>query len=159
MSQTPSKVRLAAVKALNPAHIEEKDYKHVDKYHDILVCQNLRTECYRDIFEEADIFGIFKDRETFIDESLRVNLEYLCEMSNEFGVVKSHWGIGKTWLDVTVALLLIHLSKKVKMCSSSEKSADDFILEMAARVDELWAWGIRMIKKKFVRAHALTIEH
>ena len=49
------------VKALNSAHIEEKNYKHIDKYHDIFVCQDLRAKSYHDIFNKIDIFKIFKN--------------------------------------------------------------------------------------------------
>ena len=159
MFQISFKFKFAAVKALNFVHIEKKDYEHVDKYHDILVCQNLRAKSYYDIFDEIDIFKIFKNWEVFIDESLRVNLKYFRTMSNKCNVIKNLWNIDKIWFDVIVAMLFIHLNKKIKICNSSNKSIDDFILKLIARVEEFWAQNIAMTKKKFVRVHASIIEH
>ena len=159
MFQISFKFKFAAVKALNFVHIEKKDYEHVDKYHDILVCQDLRAKSYHDIFDEVDIFKIFKNWKIFIDESFRVNLKYFRTMLNEFDVIKSFWSIDKIWLDVIIAMLFIHLNKKVKICNSLNKSVDDFILKLIIRVKELWVRSIAMTEKKFVRVHASIIEH
>ena len=61
MFQILFKFKFATIKALNFVHIEKKDYEHVDKYHDIFIYQNLRAKSYHDIFNEIDIFKIFKN--------------------------------------------------------------------------------------------------
>ena len=88
-----------------------------------LVCYDLRVMSSPDKFDGVDVFDILKNREVPVDESLRVNLKYIRTMPNGVGVIKSPRGTGKTWFDVTVALLLIYLSKKVKVWSPSNKSA------------------------------------
>ena len=45
------------------------------------------------------------------------------------------------------------------MCNSLNKSVDDFILKLIARVEKLRAQNIAMTKKKFVRVYALIIKH
>ena len=153
------KFKLAAIKALNSVYIEEKDYKHVNKYYNILVYRNLRAKFYHDIFNEVDIFKIFKNWKISIDEFLRVNLKYFCTMSNKFDVIKNFWNIDKIWLNVIVVLLFIYLSKKIKICNSLNKSVNDFILKLIAYVEKLQIQNIAMIEKKFVRAYILIIEH
>ena len=61
MFQISFKFKFATVKALNSVHIKKKDYEHIDKYHDILVCQDLHAKSYHDIFDEVDIFKILKN--------------------------------------------------------------------------------------------------
>ena len=56
-------------------------------------------------------------------------------------------------------MLFIHLNKKIKICNSSNKLIDDFILKLIVHVEKLRARNIAMTKKKFVHAHASIIEH
>ena len=56
-------------------------------------------------------------------------------------------------------MLFIHLSKKIKIYSSSNKLIDDFILKLIVRVEKLQVQNIAMTEKKFVRAHVSIIEH
>ena len=80
-------------------------------------------------------------------------------MSNKFDMIKNLWNIDKIWFDVIIVMLFIHLNKKIKICNSSNKLIDDFILKLIVCVEELRARSIAMTEKKFVRVHALIIEY
>ena len=54
------KFKLATIKTLNSAHIDERDYENVNKYREILLNQDLRVKHERDIFDDANIYVTFE---------------------------------------------------------------------------------------------------
>ena len=160
MNDKPQKYRIAAVKRLNPAHIGENGYEHNDSWTDLILGQDLRIQGPTfDIFDGADIYATLATWEIAVNDTTRAALEYFRRLPNRFGIVKGPWGTGKTWLDVIVALLLLHRGHKVKVLSPSNKSADTFIIKLKERMETLASKGIIVTDRAVVRFHAPSTEH
>jgi len=57
-------------------------------------------------------------------------MQYLQNLSNNFDLIKKFFEIEKTLMNVVIIMLLLKLSKKVKVLSSFNNTADKFILKL-----------------------------
>ncbi len=57
-------------------------------------------------------------------------MQYLQNLFNDFDLIKKFFEIEKTLMNVVITMLLLKLSKKVKMLSSFNNTADTFILKL-----------------------------
>ena len=57
-------------------------------------------------------------------------MQYLQNLSNNFDFIKKFFEIEKTLMNVIIIMLLLKLSKKVKVLSSFNNTADTFILKL-----------------------------
>ena len=57
-------------------------------------------------------------------------MQYLQNLSNDFDFIKKLFEIEKTLMNVIITMLLLKLSKKVKVLSSFNNTADTFILKL-----------------------------
>jgi len=57
-------------------------------------------------------------------------MQYLQNLSNDFDLIKKHFEIKKTLMNVIITMLLLKLSKKVKVLSLFNNTADTFVLKL-----------------------------
>ena len=57
-------------------------------------------------------------------------MQYLQNLFNNFDLIKKFFEIKKTLMNVVITMLLLKLSKKVKMLSLFNNTADTFILKL-----------------------------
>jgi len=57
-------------------------------------------------------------------------MQYLQNLSNDFDLIKKLFEIKKTLMNVIITMLLLKLSKKVKVLSSFNNTADTFVLKL-----------------------------
>jgi len=151
--------KLAAIKAMNPAHEGEKNHVLVNEWNRILLGQNLLVTKSVDVFRGCDIYSKLKEWGIKMDPRLEKCLEYFRILPNMFGIVLGPWGTGKTYLDGLIAMLLIHFGFTVKVCSSTNRSADAFILALHEQIRTVEARGHKVTHKRIVRVHAFPTEH
>ncbi len=57
-------------------------------------------------------------------------MQYFQNLFNDFDLIKKFFEIKKTLMNVVITILLLKLSKKVKMLSSFNNITDTFILKL-----------------------------
>jgi len=57
-------------------------------------------------------------------------MQYFQNLSNDFDFIKKLFEIKKTLMNVIIIMLLLKLSKKVKVLNSFNNTADTFILKL-----------------------------
>ena len=57
-------------------------------------------------------------------------MQYFQNLSNDFDLIKRLFEIEKTLMNIIITMLLLKLSKKVKVLSSFNNTADTFILKL-----------------------------
>ena len=57
-------------------------------------------------------------------------MQYLQNLSNDFDFIKKFFEIEKILMNVIITMLLLKLSKKVKVLSSFNNTTDTFILKL-----------------------------
>lgn len=158
LSDVPSKLRLAAIKTLNPAHEGDKNHVHNSRWQRLILGQDLRIDKVYNLFQGIDVKGNLTLWDIKLDESQMGALEYLARMPNYLGLIKGPWGTGKTKLDVVITLLLMSADRKVKVVSPTNKAADTFITKLKAELARLKEAGITISDKHVVRFHSSTTE-
>jgi len=80
-------------------------------------------------------------------------MQYFQNLLNDFDLIKKLLEIEKTLMNVIITMLLLKLSKKVKVLSSFNNTADTFILKLNEQLQRLKNKDIILINKKIVRFH------
>jgi len=80
-------------------------------------------------------------------------MQYFQNLLNDFDLIKKLFEIEKTLMNVIITMLLLKLSKKVKVLSSFNNTADTFILKLNEQLQRLKNKDIILINKKIVRFH------
>ena len=159
MSPVPYRFRLAAIKTLNSAHIDDKNHTHNGRWERLLLGQDLRATEYGNVFEGVDIEAKLKEWGLPYDQSQIAALRYQEKLPNGLGIIRGAWGTGKTNLDVYAALLIIACTgRTVKVLSPTNMAADDFILRLLDLKDSLEKKGIHITTRAIVRYHAPSTE-
>ncbi len=86
-------------------------------------------------------------------------MQYLQNLSNDFDLIKKLFKIEKTLMNVIITMLLLKLSKKVKMLSSFNNTADTFILKLNEQLQWLKNKDIILMNKKIIYFHSQFTEH
>ncbi len=80
-------------------------------------------------------------------------MQYFQNLLNDFDLIKKLFEIEKTLMNVIITMLLLKLSKKVKVLNSFNNTADTFILKLNEQLQRLKNKDIILINKKIVRFH------
>jgi len=80
-------------------------------------------------------------------------MQYFQNLLNNFDLIKKLFEIEKTLMNVIITMLLLKLSKKVKVLNSFNNTADTFILKLNEQLQRLKNKDIILINKKIVRFH------
>jgi len=85
-------------------------------------------------------------------------MQYFQNLLNDFDLIKKLFEIEKTLMNVVITMLLLKLSKKVKVQNSFNNTADTFILKLNEQLQQLKNKDIILINKKIIRFHLQFIE-
>ncbi len=85
-------------------------------------------------------------------------MQYLQNLSNNFDFIKKLFEIEKTLMNVIITMLLLKLSKKVKMLSLFNNTADTFILKLNKQFQWLKNKDIILMNKKIIHFHSQFTE-
>ncbi len=151
--------KLDRIKILNFAHIDEKYYEYNDRFHDIILSQNLRIKFTSVLFEDLNLSTTFAEWNIELNKSQMLIMQYLQNLSNDFDFIKRFFEIKKTLMNVIITMLLLKLSKKVKVLSLFNNTADTFILKLNEQLQWLKNKNIILMNKKIVYFHLQFIEH
>ncbi len=130
MSDKLNRIKIATIRILNSAHIDEKYYEYNDRFRDIILSQNLRIKFTSVLFKDLNLSTTLAEWDIELNKSQMLIMQYLQNLSNDFDFIKKLFEIEKTLMNVIITMLLLKLSKKVKVLSSFNNTADTFILKL-----------------------------
>ncbi len=158
MSDKLDKIKIATIKILNSAHIDEKYYEYNDRFHDIILSQNLCIKFTLILFEDLNLSTTLAEWNIKLNKSQMLIMQYFQNLSNDFNLIKKLFEIEKTLMNVIITMLLLKLSKKVKVLSSFNNIADTFILKLNEQLQRLKNKDIILMNKKIIRFHSQFTE-
>jgi len=153
MSDKLDRIKIATIRILNFAHIDEKYYEYNDRFRDIILSQNLRIKFTSVLFEDLNLSTTLAEWNIELNKSQMSIMQYLQNLSNDFDLIKKFFEIEKTLMNVVITMLLLKLSKKVKVLSSFNNTADTFILKLNEQLQWLKNKDIILMNKKIIRFH------
>ncbi len=80
-------------------------------------------------------------------------MQYFQNLFNDFDLIKRLFEIEKTLMNIIITMLLLKLSKKVKVLNSFNNTADTFILKLNEQLQWLKNKDIILTDKKIIRFH------
>jgi len=125
-----NRIKIATIRILNSAHIDEKYYEYNDRFRDIILSQNLRIKFISVLFKDLNLSTTFAEWNIKLNKFQMSIMQYLQNLSNDFDFIKKLFEIEKTLMNVVITMLLLKLSKKVKVLSSFNNTADTFVLKL-----------------------------
>ncbi len=94
-----------------------------------------------------------------LNKSQMLIMQYLQNLFNNFDLIKRLFEIEKTLMNVIIIMLLLKLSKKVKVLSLFNNIVDTFILKLNEQLQWLKNKDIILMNKKIICFHSQFIEH
>ncbi len=159
MSDKLNRIKIATIRILNSAHIDEKYYEYNDRFHDIILSQNLCIKFTSVLFKNLNLSTTFTEWDIELNKSQMLIMQYLQNLSNDFDLIKKFFEIEKTLMNVIITMLLLKLSKKVKVLSLFNNTTDTFILKLNEQLQQLKNKNIILMNKKIIYFHLQFIEH
>ena len=159
ISDKLDRIKIATIKILNSAHIDEKYYEYNDCFHDIILSQNLRIKFTSVLFKDLNFSTTLAEWNIELNKSQMLIMQYLQNLFNNFDFIKKLFEIEKTLMNVIITMLLLKLSKKVKVLSSFNNTADTFVLKLNEQLQWLKNKNIILMNKKIICFHLQFIEH
>ena len=154
-----NRIKIATIRILNSAHIDEKYYEYNDCFRDIILSQNLYIKFTSVFFEDLNLSTTFAEWDIELNKSQMLIMQYFQNLSNDFDLIKRLFEIEKTLMNIIITMLLLKLSKKVKVLSSFNNTADTFILKLNEQLQWLKNKDIILMNKKIIRFHLQFTEH
>ncbi len=148
-----NRIKIATIRILNSAHIDERNYEYNDCFRDIILSQNLYIKFTSVLFEDLNFSTTLAEWNIKLNKSQMSIIQYLQNLFNNFDLIKKLFEIKKTLMNVIITMLLLKLSKKVKVLSSFNNTADTFILKLNEQLQWLKNKDIILIDKKIICFH------
>ncbi len=158
MSDKLDKIKITTIRILNSAHINEKYYEYNDHFRDIILSQNLCIKFTSILFKDLNISTTFAEWNIKLNKFQMSIMQYLQNFSNDFDLIKRFVEIKKILMNVIITMLLLKLSKKVKVLSSFNNTADTFILKLNEQLQWLKNKNIILMNKKIICFHSQFTE-
>ncbi len=159
MSDKLNRIKIATIRIFNSAHIDEKYYEYNNHFHNIILSQNLHIKFTSILFENLNLLTTFAEWNIKLNKFQMLIMQYLQNLFNDFDLIKKFFEIEKTLMNVVITMLLLKLSKKVKMLSSFNNTADTFILKLNKQLQWLKNKDIILMNKKIIYFHSQFTEH
>jgi hypothetical protein len=86
-------------------------------------------------------------------------MQYFQNLSNDFDFIKKLFEIEKILMNVIITILLLKLSKKVKVLNSFNNITDTFVLKLNEQLQQLENKNIILMNKKIIHFHLQFTEH
>ncbi len=153
------RIKIATIRILNSAHINEKYYEYNDRFRDIILSQNLHIKFTSILFKDLNLSTTFAEWNIELNKSQMLIMQYFQNLFNDFDLIKKFFEIEKTLMNVIITMLLLKLSKKVKVLNSFNNTADTFILKLNKQLQWLKNKNIILMNKKIIHFHLQFTEH
>ncbi len=158
MSDKLDRIKIATIRILNSAHIDERNYEYNDRFRDIILSQNLRIKFTSILFKNLNFSTTLAEWNIKLNKFQMSIMQYFQNLFNDFDLIKKLFEIEKTLMNVVITMLLLKLSKKVKVLSSFNNTADTFILKLNEQLQWLKNKDIILTDKKIVRFYSQFTE-
>ncbi len=158
MSDKLNRIKIATIRILNSAHIDEKYYEYNDCFRDIILSQNLRIKFTSVLFKDLNFSTILAEWNIELNKFQMSIMQYFQNLSNDFDLIKKLFEIEKTLMNIIITMLLLKLSKKVKVLSSFNNTVDTFILKLNEQFQWLKNKDIILMNKKIIHFHSQFTE-
>jgi hypothetical protein len=153
-----NKIKLTTIRIFNSAHIDEKKYEYNSHFCNIILSQNLYIKFTSVLFEDLNLLIILAEWDIELNKSQMLIMQYLQNLSNDFDFIKKFFEIKKILMNIVITMLLLKLSKKVKVLNSFNNTTDTFILKLNEQVQWLENKNIILMNKKIIHFHSQFIE-
>ncbi len=153
-----NRIKIVTIKILNSAHIDKRNYEYNDHFRDIILSQNLHIKFILILFENLNLLTTFAEWNIELNKSQMLIMQYLQNLFNNFDLIKKFFEIKKTLMNIIITMLLLKLSKKVKMLNSFNSIIDTFVLKLNEQLQWLKNKDIILINKKIICFHLQFIE-
>ncbi len=153
------RIKIVTIRIFNSAHIDEKYYEYNNRFRDIILSQNLCIKFTLILFEDLNLLTTFAEWNIKLNKFQMLIMQYFQNLSNDFDFIKRLFEIKKTLMNVIITMLLLKLSKKVKVLSSFNNTADTFILKLNEQLQWLKNKDIILMNKKIICFHSQFTEH
>ena len=110
------------------------------------------------LFEDLNLSTTLAEWDIELNKSQMLIMQYLQNLSNNFDFIKKLFEIEKILMNVIITMLLLKLSKKVKMLSLFNNTADTFILKLNKQLQWLKNKDIILMNKKIIHFHSQFTE-
>ncbi len=154
-----NKIKIATIRILNSAHINEKYYEYNNCFRDIILSQNLYIKFTSVLFENLNLLTTLAEWNIELNKFQMSIMQYLQNLSNNFDFIKKLFEIKKILMNIVITMLLLKLSKKVKVLSLFNNTTDTFILKLNEQLQWLKNKDIILMNKKIIHFHLQFIEH
>jgi len=158
MSDKLNRIKIATIRILNSTHIDEKYYEYNDCFRDIILSQNLRIKFTSVLFKDLNFSTILAEWNIELNKFQMSIMQYFQNLSNDFDLIKKLFEIEKTLMNIIITMLLLKLSKKVKVLSSFNNTVDTFILKLNEQFQWLKNKDIILMNKKIIHFHSQFTE-
>ncbi len=159
MSDKLDRIKIAIIRILNSAHIDEKYYEYNDYFCDIILSQNLRIKFTSILFKDLNLLITLTEWNIELNKFQMLIMQYLQNLSNNFNLIKKFFEIKKTLMNVIITMLLLKLNKKVKVLSLFNNTADTFILKLNEQLQRLKNKDIILMNNKIIHFHSQFTEY
>ncbi len=159
ISDKLNRIKIAIIRILNSAHIDERNYEYNDHFCNIILSQNLRIKFTSVLFKDLNLLTTLAEWDIELNKSQMSIMQYFQNLLNDFDLIKKLFEIENTLMNVVITMLLLKLSKKVKVLSSFNNIADTFILKLNEQLQRLKNKDIILINKKIIHFRSQFIEH
>ncbi len=146
-----NRIKIATIRILNSAHIDERNYEYNDRFRDIILSQNLCIKFTSILFKNLNFSTTLAEWNIELNKSQMLIMQYFQNLFNDFDLIKKLFEIKKILMNVIITMLLLKLSKKVKVLNSFNNTADTFILKLNEQLQRLKNKDIILIDTKIVR--------
>ncbi len=153
ISDKLDRIKIATIRILNSAHIDERNYEYNDRFRDIILSQNLRIKFTPVLFEDLNLSTTLAEWNIELNKFQMLIMQYFQNLFNDFDLIKRLFEIEKTLMNIIITMLLLKLSKKVKVLNSFNNTADTFILKLNEQLQWLKNKDIILTDKKIIRFH------
>ena len=158
ISDKLNRIKIAIIRILNSAHIDERNYEYNNHFCNIILSQNLRIKFTSVLFKDLNLLTTLAEWDIKLNKSQMSIMQYFQNLLNDFDLIKKLFEIENTLINVVITMLLLKLNKKVKVLSSFNNTADTFILKLNEQLQRLKNKDIILMNKKIVRFHSQFIE-
>lgn len=82
MFDKSDRIKIAAIKILNPAHISKRNYEHNSRFRDIILGQDLRTKSTSVLFEGLNLLTTLAEWDIKLNDSQMSAIQYVQNLPN-----------------------------------------------------------------------------
>ncbi len=135
-----NRIKIATIRILNSAHIDEKYYEYNDCFRDIILSQNLHIKFTLILFEDLNLLITLAEWNIKLNKSQMLIMQYLQNLSNDFDFIKKFFEIEKTLMNVVITMFTLK--------AEQESQSAEFIQQHSWYTHSQTEWTASMTEKQ-----------